>query len=260
MNGSFSKHWWRYIPFVIILGISLVYFYDPFMGSFILLMNWWLVLPILIWAIIVFLQCWEIGGIHKKAILGFSVLNTLVLILLLAVRLPGSQCNPDEMVSHYEKNKVELEALISFTHSALDEGQEMYLEFEHGKVSLLYTSTYDHVDNAEKLKSVGLDEEEFKSIKRQLKSLKCISIDTNFPDYCNIGYKRVGFGQYSYRIYLNPMNEEQRQNALTDGQLIPYNDTMVLMYGGGAVGPQSFSQQEKEDFLKKYSKNEPSSI
>ena len=56
------------------------------------------------------------------------------------------------------------------------------------------------------------------------------------------------------------MNEEQRQNALTDGQLIPYNDTMVLMYGGGAVGPQSFSQQEKEDFLKKYSKNEPSSI
>ena len=43
MNGSFSKHWWRYIPFVIILGISLVYFYDPFMGSFILLMNWWLV-------------------------------------------------------------------------------------------------------------------------------------------------------------------------------------------------------------------------
>lgn len=136
----------------------------------------------------------------------------------------------------------------------------MYLEFEHGKVSLLYTSTYDHVDNAEKLKSVGLDEEEFKSIKRQLKSLKCISIDTHFPDYCNIGYKRVGFGQYSYRIYLNPMNEEQRQNALTDGQLIPYNDTMVLMYGGGAVGPQSFSQQEKEDFLKKYSKNEPSSI
>lgn len=161
------------------------------------------------------------------------------------------------MASHYDKNKVKMEELISFTQSALDEGRDMYLEFEHGKVSLLYASVYGPGNDTEKMKAVGLDEEELKSIKRQLKSLRCISVDTHFPDYCDVGYKRVGFGQYSFRVYLNRMTEDQLHSVLSDGQFIPYDDTMVLMYGGGAVGPQSFSQQEKLDFLKKHSKFEP---
>lgn len=257
MERAISKHWWRYIPFVIILGVLLVYFYDPFVGSLILLMHWWLVLPLLIWAVIVFLQCWEIGGAHKRAILCFGSLDALVLVLLLIIRIPDSRCDPDEMASHYDKNKVKMEELISFTQSALDEGRDMYLEFEHGKVSLLYASVYGPGNDTEKMKAVGLDEEELKSIKRQLKSLRCISVDTHFPDYCDVGYKRVGFGQYSFRVYLNRMTEDQLHSTLSDGQFIPYDDTMVLMYGGGAVGPQSFSQQEKLDFLKKHSKFEP---
>ena len=216
MERAISKHWWRYIPFVIILGVLLVYFYDPFVGSLILLMHWWLVLPLLIWAVIVFLQCWEIGGAHKRAILCFGSLDALVLVLLLIIRIPDSRCDPDE-----------------------------------------YASVYGPGNDTEKMKAVGLDEEELKSIKRQLKSLRCISVDTHFPDYCDVGYKRVGFGQYSFRVYLNRMTEDQLHSALSDGQFIPYDDTMVLMYGGGAVGPQSFSQQEKLDFLKKHSKFEP---
>ena len=66
------------------------------------------------------------------------------------------------------------------------------------------------------MSEVGLDEEEFQSIKKRLKVIGCIQIETHFPEYCNIGYKRVWWGMY-----------------------------------GGAAGPDTFSKEVKEKFLKK---------
>ena len=48
------------------------------------------------------------------------------------------------------------------------------------------------------------------------------------------------------------MNEEQRQEALSDLQFIPYNDRVVFMFGGGAAGPQVFPKEVKEAFMQKH--------
>lgn len=251
------KYWWHSIPFVILAFYLLACFNDPWLGSIFVSMTWWLILLLIAWAIIVLYKSWKIGGGHKYLITSLSAIDIIALVLLLLVRIPAYKCNPDEMVEHYDKHKAEMEALVSFTESALDEGQQMYLEFEHGKVSMFHTSTVAHWDDAERLKSeimseVGLDEEEFKSIKKQLESIKCISIDTHFPDYCDIGYKRVAMGLYSYRLYLNPMSDDVKRDALSDGHFIPYNETTLLMFGGGAAGPDTFGHEVKDDFLRRH--------
>ena len=105
------------------------------------------------------------------------------------------------------------------------------------------------------MSKVGLDDNEFNSIKNQLKTINCISIDTHFPEYCEIGYKRVGLNGYYYRFYLIPMREEQIQSALSDPHLIPYNDRVLFVYLGGALdGPDTFSPKVKKRFLKHHSK------
>lgn len=251
------KYWWHYIPFIALAFVLSANFRDPWLGSILVMMMWWLILLLIIWAIIAFGKSWEIGGAHKYLITSLSAIEITALVLLFLVRIPAYKCNPDEMVGHYDKKKAEMEALVSFTESALDDGQGMYLEFEHGKVSIFHTSSAAHWEDADSLKSeimgeLGLDEEEFRSIKKKLKSIKCISIHTHFPDYCDIGYKRVAMGLYSYRLYLNPMSEEVRQNALKDGHFIPYNETTLLMFGGGAAGPDTFSHEVKEDFLRRH--------
>ena len=44
---------------------------------------------------------------------------------------------------------------------------------------------------------------------------RCISIDTSFPDYCDIGYKFVALGRYSFRVFLAPMTDEWRWSGRT---------------------------------------------
>lgn len=262
------KYWWHYLPIILIALVLCFFFEEPYIGLWLLLAYWWLLLGLIIWLIIVLGKSWDIGGTHKYICFGLFGLEVLALLILLLVRIPAYKCNPDKMVTHYEKKKPEIEELIAYTHSALDSGQNMYLEFQHGRVSIFNTSNYSYlndedyfdvnrlyVSSAQKRKlmaSVGLDEREFKHIKKQLKRCKCISIDTNFPDYCNIGYKRVAFGQYSFRLYLNQMTEEQKQEALSDGHFIPYDDTMLLEFAGGAAGPDEFSSDVKKDYLEKH--------
>lgn len=262
------KYWWHFLPLILIALVLWFYFAEPYLGLWILLAYWWLLLGLIIWLIIVLGKSWEIGGRHRIICFGLFGLEVLALLILLLVRIPANKCDPDEMVTHYEKKKPEIEELIAYTHSALDNGQNMYLEFEHGRVSIFNTSNYSYLDDedysdddklfvssAQKRKlmaSVGLDEKEFNHIKKQLKRCNCISIDTHFPDYCDIGYKRVAMGQYSFRLYPNQMNEEQKQKALSDGHFIPYDDTLLLMFGGGAFGPDEFSPEVKKDYLEKH--------
>ena len=39
---------------------------------------------------------------------------------------------------------------------------------------------------------------------------------------------------------------------LKDPMFIPYTDKVLLMYGGGAIGPQSFREDIKEELMKKH--------
>ena len=57
---------------------------------------------------------------------------------------------------------------------------------------------------------------------------------------------------YSYRIYNRPLNVEEKKEYLEDPMFIPYTDRVVFEYGGGAIGPQTFGEEIKEEFMKKY--------
>ena len=71
-------------------------------------------------------------------------------------------------------------------------------------------------------------------------------------DYTNIGFRRVDMGMYSYRIYSRPMNAEEKKEYDEDPMFIPYTDRVVFEYGGGAIGPQTFGEEIKEEFMKKH--------
>ncbi len=257
------QYLWHYIPLIVIAVALLIVYIDPWLGLWGLLMVWWLWLPMLILSIVAVIQSIKIGGAHEVAVIVLSSIIILAFIMFFVIRVPSYKWNPDIMADHYNENSPEIEELVTFTQSALDEGQTMYLEFEHGKVSMFHTESQSHWDDADSLRTslmaeVGLDEDEFQYIKNKLKSIQCISIDTRSPEYCEIGYKRVGLGMYSYGVFYSPMNDEQRQEALSDPQFIPYNDTVVFMFSGGAAGPQSFSKEIKDAFLQKHNSVTPS--
>lgn len=250
------KHLLHYIPIIIIAFFILINYADPYIGFWATLVSFWIIVPVLVWLVFALKRSWVIGGIHRTVVFCAFGLEILALVMFFLIRVPAYKCNPDKMAAHYEKYRTDMEDLILNTESALNDGQQMRLEFEHGKVSMFHTSTEAHWDVDEELMSkimseVGLDNEEFNSIKGQLNSIHCISIDTHFPDYCDIGFKRVGMGMYSYRLYLNPMSDKVKNDALSDGHFIPYNETTLLMFGGGAVGPDTFGS-EKEDLLHRH--------
>ena len=101
---------------------------------------------------------------------------------------------------------------------------------------------------------VGLSQEEYKNIRKQLKDMGCIGIEysQSSPEWLTIWFRRVGFGLYSYSILNHPANDEEKSSAMEDWLPIPYNDHCFFRYGGGAIGPISFSKEVREDFLKKH--------
>jgi len=59
-------------------------------------------------------------------------------------------------------------------------------------------------------------------------------------------------GRYDYIINSGSMTDEEKAAVMEDYSLVPYNDHCVFEYGGGAIGSQTFSSEEKEDFLKRH--------
>jgi hypothetical protein len=101
---------------------------------------------------------------------------------------------------------------------------------------------------------VGLNHEELDNIRRKLKKQGCISIEIKprHSDFVDIGFRRVNLGMYSYRIYNRPLNAEEKKEYDEGPRFIPYTDRVVFEYGGGAIGPQTFGEEIKEEFMKKH--------
>ena len=234
--ASRKYYWWHYIPFLLLLPILLVFYLDAWWGYQFLRLTSIVVFALIAWTIFIVIRSIAIGGLHKKLIISLSALYVLAVIFLVAVRIPAWECNPEKLVKHYEQKKEVLDELIAYTQSALDEG-------ESALVDVYGAATED----------VGLDEEEVETIRDLLRKSRCRSIDTSFPDYCDIGHKTIGYGfGYGYRIYLAPMTDEQYQEAVDSAGFFPYNDRVVLTFDGGAVGPDELPEERKEAFLQKH--------
>lgn len=82
----------------------------------------------------------------------------------------------------------------------------------------------------------------------------CIGVEYSqtTPNLVKIWFRRVDMGRYDYIISKYPMTDEEKSTAMENLDLIPYNAHCTFQYGGGAIGPQTFGKEMKEDFLKRH--------
>lgn len=236
----------------------------PWGVGLILGLFWWLILPVAIWSLVVFLKSVKMRtGLEKIVFSWGCILIILTGFFIFAPINEEKPCNPDIMAEYCNEHEQEMRELIAYANQSLETGTRMELAFEKGRVSRFYVAAVDdsiwstHWDpeNTDSIiPIVGLDQREYESIRQRLKELECISIEahTTHEDYATIGFRRVGFGMYSFVIYTRPMTPEEKKRYMDDPMFIPYNDSVVFKYGGGAVGPQAFGSELKEDFMRRH--------
>ena len=211
----------------------------------------WLLLPM----VVVVVVSWFMNLKARKALF---VLDSVALVFLIAYLTIGNaqqRCDADIMERHLAKKQDVMLAAINYTHQALAKDSRVTIEFSHGRLERFYINnrTYSAIDEADlqqKMRLVGLTKEEMRNIRRMLRQAGCIGIKTH-ADYTELWYRRVGFGLYLYRFYnrLIPADEWDKM----DCSLIPYNDTVVFEYAGGAIGGICFPG--REEYLEVRSKN-----
>ena len=208
----------------------------------------WLLLPM----VVVVVVSWIMNLKARKALF---VLDSVALVFLIAYLTIGNaqqRCDADIMERHLAKKQDVMLAAIDYTHQALAKDSRVIIEFRHGRLER-FNGTYSAIDEADlqqKMRFVGLTKEEMRNIRRMLRQAGCIGITTH-ADYTELRYRRVGFGLYLYRFYNHPIPTDEWDKM--DCSLIPYNDTVVFEYAGGAIGGICFPG--REEYLKVKGKN-----
>lgn len=205
-----------FLPSIFIFVMLVAFIVDPYIAYWgIFVFAWWLVPIIIIASIVLFFKALKRNGILKRSVLSLNLINLFLLLFLIFVRMPIYNCDAVEMAKHYDKNIEHFEELMTYAYSP--------------------SST----QNPDKLN-------------RLLRKTGCISINTSNPNYCDIVYKRPWDDEYSYRIYLRPMSNDERNTYSRKSEFIPHNDRMVMMFGGGVTGEIGFSFEQHQEYRKKY--------
>ena len=249
----------RLIPFLAVSAMISLIAYDIIM-IFVIIVLWWLSLPAIIASIIIFFINIRCRNVLEIVTTIWGIFNVLLLVIVFS----QSGCTPDKMAKHYDAHCDDMEKLHNYVKTAIDDSCSIDLEFDGRSAGIFHVSDASGVyknhwdEEAELLKDslmtlVGLSEEEYKNIRKQLKDMDCLGIKFSqlSSDRMTIYFCREGMGRYSYNIYSRPLTEKEKCNAIEDLALIPYNEHCIFGYGGGAIGPQTFTTEEKEEFMKR---------
>ena len=214
--------------------------------------------------IIAFIKSCRFETVWHKVMFVCGIATFLLFIACSLIPNPKSSCNPDIMAKHYEEHKAEMRELCDYMQSVLDDSTAIQLEFEGNKQGIFRVKSADSdsfswgVDSDSKRDSlmqvVGLTEEEYVNIRKKLKTMGCIGVEASrlHPESTEIWFRQIGMGGYDFVLYNRPMTKEEKENALNSYTLIPYDDSTLFQYGGGAIGKQEFTTEEREAFLKKH--------
>lgn len=168
----------------------------------------------------------------------------------------GKHYNKIDLINNYQKNRPSLSQLKEYYTRLVPEGKTVYIEFDNDKLLdklevsqkagdgihddyVTYWNqpvTSAHIDSI--LRALGWSRKTLKEIKSRLDKADCISVMNGAP--LQIGYKRSEMGMYFYDLFSRPLSDSLKQEYNDSCTHIVYNDTVVLEYGGGAVGPQCF--------------------
>lgn len=252
----------KFIPLLATTIIILLHFYDKFMADLICLFLFFIVLPVIVVSIVLFIKSFSFANTSWKVYFVWGVIDILLVVVYNVFVAPNTVCDPDIMAEHYEKNAVKMKELVQYTNQALDDSATIQLEFKHGDISIFHVSSknvswserWDKDAEGKKdsiMALVGLTTDELEEIQDRLDEVGCIGISTEKDRAsCVIYFRRVAMGLYSYILYDEPMSEENKEYYMEDPAYIPYSETVVFEYGGGAIGPQVFPREQKESFLK----------
>ena len=249
----------RLIPFLAVSAMISLIAYDIIM-IFVIIVLWWLSLPAIIASIIIFFINIRCRNVLEIVTTIWGIFNVLLLVIVFS----QSGCTPDKMAKHYDAHCDDMEKLHNYVKTAIDDSCSIDLEFDGRSAGIFHVSDASGVyknhwdEEAELLKDslmtiVGLSEEEYTNIRKQLKDMDCLGIKFSqlSSDRMTIYFCREGMGGYSYNIYSRPLTEKEKCNAIEDLALIPYNEYCIFEYGGGAIGPQTFTIREREEFMKR---------
>lgn len=251
---------------IVLMADILLLWHDGFVGIMLSAYLFWLIIPSFIVFLIAFVKSFKRQTGWHKAMLGCGLVVFLFFFAYALFRVPQQRCNPDIMAKHYEKHKTEMVELCEYMQSALADSTAVTLGFDGNELILFQVSAagsdgYNKFWNENACSKrdslmtvVGLTEEEFENIRNQLKTIGCIAIEasrTN-PKSTTIHFREVGFAVYCYILYDRPMNNDEKEQALNDDTLIPYNDHTLFWFIRGAVGADAFSKEAKEHYLEKF--------
>lgn len=85
---------------------------------------------------------------------------------------------------------------------------------------------------------MGWTQETLKTLYEKLEDANCIGIESGEP--VTIKFQRSGMGMYSFNVFEKPMTDSTKNWCNNICSYIIVNDTLVLEYGGGAVGSDCF--------------------
>jgi hypothetical protein len=183
--------------------------------------------------------------------------NILIIVAIIATIIFGgfvyffdtSSC--EELIDNYESKTKEINDVKTYVNSILSDSVIVNIEFANDKeLSIFHVKTgkeesirnwniqinSTRVDSI--LKTIHWNKTHLQKIKEKLDAANCISVSSGEP--FNIGYSRHVIGTYFYNIFSNPINDSLIKNYNDSCSYIYYKPTVVLQWGGGAIGGQCF--------------------
>ena len=188
----------------------------------------------------------------------FLIVGLLLFMLSICIfKCGGRKRNytTQDLVENYKTRSGQIESLEKYFNSIVPDSVLVDIEFVDdntlGYFHVIKNNVHDNNWNIQindqlvdsLLERLNWSRETLSTIKSNLDQANCISIRSGDP--CNIGFRRRGSGEYFYNLFDAPIAENLRYNYNDSCTYILLNETVVLEYGGGTVGPQCFP-----DFLK----------
>lgn len=184
-------------------------------------------------------------------------------LLLLMFAMPRS--SKDQMIDNYEKNSKAIVALKNEYSKLVPDSLIVYVEFNPGNKIINMPESIDFkiyqknpngkniiLDQewdldvssaklAEILLGIGWNQDTLIKIKALLDAANCVSIENG--ENITIGFARSGMGKYYYKVFDHQLSKNEIEKHNDGCNFIYYKDSIVLKYGGGAVGPQCFPDE-----------------
>ena len=171
----------------------------------------------------------------------------------------GNFYSKQDLIDNYNNNQSSINQLKDFYNKLVPADKIVEIEFKDNKVidrlavtnlasksknySDQYFCEWDLKVNSLKVDSIitslGWTKGTLTEIKSLLDKSNCISVKNGEPAV--IGFKRSGLGMYLYDLFSNSIPDSLRSRYNDSCTHIIYSDKIALEYGGGAVGPQCFS-------------------